>query len=141
MAQFHSLHIQSINKITAQSVAITFDVPESLKTNFKFIPGQYLTLKAEINDEDIRRDYSICSSPKSETLTVAIKAVENGKFSTHANNNLKVGDTLEVSEPNGRFIFEANTAKTRTIAAFAAGSGITPVLSIAKNTFGRGSIQ
>ena len=132
MSQFHSLIIKSIDKVTDQSVAITFDVPENLKEKFSFKAGQYITLKTTINDEDIRRDYSICASEKSGNLTVAIKAVEGGTFSIYANNTLKAGDVLEVAEPNGRFTFEANDAKTRTIAAFAAGSGITPILSIAK---------
>ena len=132
MAQFHSLTISSITKVTEQSVAITFNIPDALKATFSFKSGQYITLKATINGEEIRRDYSICSSVNSGDLTVAVKAVENGTFSVYANSSLKVGDTIEVAEPNGRFIFEANEAKTRTIAAFAAGSGITPILSIAK---------
>ncbi len=132
MAQFHNLSIKSITRVTDKSVAITFDIPDNLNTNFKFKAGQYITLKTEINGEDVRRDYSICSSVNSGDLTVAVKAVENGTFSVYANNNLNSGDTLEVAEPNGRFVFEANAAKTRTVAAFAAGSGITPILSIAK---------
>ena len=132
MSHFHSLSIKSIDKVTDTAVAITFDVPENLKEKFSFIAGQYITLKTSINGEDIRRDYSICASKNSGDLTVAVKAVENGTFSVYANASLKTGDTLEVAEPNGRFTFEANAAKTRTIAAFAAGSGITPVLSIAK---------
>ncbi len=132
MSQFHTIQISSINKLTDKSVAITFDIPETLKTNFAFKAGQYITLKSTINGEDIRRDYSICSSVKESELTVAVKAVKGGIFSVYANNHLKVGDTLEVAEPNGRFIFEANEIKTRTIAAFAAGSGITPILSIIK---------
>ena len=132
MSQFHSLNIKSIEKVTAQSVAITFDIPENLKEKFSFKAGQYITLKITINGEEIRRDYSICSSKNSGDLTVAVKAVENGTFSVYANEVLKPGDSLEVAEPNGRFVFEANDAKTRTIAAFAAGSGITPILSITK---------
>ncbi|MCC1483505.1 ferredoxin--NADP reductase [Winogradskyella immobilis] len=132
MAQFHSLTISSITKVTEQSVAITFNIPDALKATFSFKSGQYITLKATINGEEIRRDYSICSSVNSGDLTVAVKAVEDGTFSVYANSSLKVGDTIEVAEPNGRFIFEANEAKTRTVAAFAAGSGITPILSIAK---------
>jgi ring-1,2-phenylacetyl-CoA epoxidase subunit PaaE len=132
MAQFHKLSIKSIEKVTDKSVAITFNIPDNLKEQFRFEAGQYITLKTTINDENIRRDYSICSSKNSGEVTVAIKAVEGGTFSVYANENLKVGDALEVAAPNGRFVFEANDAKTRTIAAFAAGSGITPVLSIAK---------
>ncbi|WP_179353388.1 ferredoxin--NADP reductase [Winogradskyella vidalii] len=132
MSQFHTLSIKSIEKVTENSVAITFDIPENLKEKFSFKAGQYITLKTTINGEDIRRDYSICASQGSGNVTVAVKAVEGGTFSIYANNQLKAGETLDVAEPNGRFVFEANEAKTRTVAAFAAGSGITPVLSIAK---------
>ncbi|WP_405574768.1 2Fe-2S iron-sulfur cluster-binding protein [Winogradskyella sp. Asnod2-B02-A] len=132
MSHFHSLTIKSVDKVTDNSVAITFDIPENIKEKFSFKAGQYITLKTTINGEDIRRDYSICASQNSGNVTVAVKTVENGTFSVYANTTLKAGDTLEVAEPNGRFVFEANAAKTRTIAAFAAGSGITPVLSIAK---------
>ncbi|WP_411893939.1 2Fe-2S iron-sulfur cluster-binding protein [Winogradskyella sp. A2] len=132
MSQFHSLEIKSVNKVTDKSVAISFKVPEDLKDIFIFEAGQYITLRTKINGEEIRRDYSICSSKGSGDLTVAVKAVEDGTFSIYANNSLKVGDVIDVATPNGRFVFEANEAKTRTIAAFAAGSGITPILSIAK---------
>lgn len=132
MAHFHELTIDSIEQVTPQSVAISFNIPEALAPNFKFEAGQYLTLKTTIDGESIRRDYSICSSKNSGALTVGIKAVEGGKFSIHANKVLKSGQTIEVAEPSGRFIFEPNANHTRTVAAFAAGSGITPILSIAK---------
>ena len=132
MAKFHKLSIQTITEITAKSVAITFNIPSDLVSNFKFKAGQYVTLKTDIKGNSVRRDYSICSSVNSGNITVAIKEVEDGLFSTYANSKLKVGDTLDVSEPNGRFVFEANSEKTRSVAAFAAGSGITPILSIAK---------
>ena len=105
---------------------------ENLKPNFVFKAGQYITLRTTINGEEIRRDYSICSSKHSGDITVAVKTVEGGTFSVYANEQLKAGDIIDVAEPNGRFVFEANEGKTRTVAAFAAGSGITPVLSIAK---------
>jgi len=132
MSQFHTLTIKSIAKVTDQSVAVSFEIPENLKENFSFKAGQYVTLKKEINGEEIRRDYSICSSKNSGDLTVAVKAVEGGTFSIYANEKLQPGDTIEVAPPNGRFVFETNKEKTRTVAAFAAGSGITPILSIAK---------
>ncbi|MFC0603391.1 FAD-binding oxidoreductase [Winogradskyella pulchriflava] len=132
MSQFHTLNIKSVEKVTNQSVAISFEIPENLKSTFSFKAGQYITLKTKINGEEIRRDYSICSSKNSGEVTIAVKAVEGGTFSVYANSQLKAGDAIEVSAPNGRFVFEANEAKTRTVAAFAAGSGITPVLSIAK---------
>jgi ring-1,2-phenylacetyl-CoA epoxidase subunit PaaE len=132
MAQFHILSIQSAEELTSQSVALSFKVPEQLSDNFKFEAGQYLTLKTKINGEEVRRDYSICSSKNSGALSVGIKAVDGGTFSVHANKLLKAGDAIEVAEPQGRFIFEPNAERTRTVAAFAAGSGITPILSIAK---------
>ncbi len=132
MAQFHTLKIKSIEKVTEHAVAISFEIPEPLKANFAFNAGQYITLKTTINGEDIRRDYSICASKNSGDLTVAVKSVDGGTFSVYANTELKEGDTIEVAEPNGRFVFEPNEAKTRTVAAFAAGSGITPILGIAK---------
>jgi len=133
MSQFHKLSIQNIHRETAKCVTLTFSVPNDLKDTFTFKAGQYITLKANINGNEVRRDYSLCSSPKSGVFKVAVKEVENGTFSKYANNDLKEGDIIEVTPPNGRFIFEADTSKTRTIAAFAAGSGITPVLSIAKS--------
>ncbi|WP_375238112.1 2Fe-2S iron-sulfur cluster-binding protein [Aurantibacter sp.] len=133
MAQFNTLNIKSINKETNKAVTLSFVVPSHLASQYTFIAGQYITLKTTVNGEEIRRDYSLCSSPKSGELKVGIKAIENGLFSNYANSNLEAGDTLEVSTPQGRFKFEPNTTKTRSIAAFAAGSGITPVLSIAKS--------
>lgn len=133
MAQFHQLTVKDIRKETDACVSISFHVPQALQSDFLFKAGQYITLKTVINGESFRRDYSICSSPKSGELRVAVKEVANGTFSKFANHSLKIGDILEVSTPNGRFIFEPNESQTRTIAAFAAGSGITPVLSIAKS--------
>ena len=132
MAQFHKLSINKIHRETSKCVTIGFSVPENLISNFSFKAGQYITLKTEINGKEIRRDYSLCSSPKSSELTVAVKTVENGTFSKYANNDLKEGDVIEVAEPQGRFVFVPEKNASRTIAAFAAGSGITPVLSIAK---------
>ena len=132
MAQFHKLSINKIHRETSKCVTISFSVPENLISNFSFKAGQYITLKTEINGKEIRRDYSLCSSPKSGELTVAVKTVENGTFSKYANNDLKEGDVIEVAEPQGRFVFVPEKNASRTIAAFAAGSGITPVLSIAK---------
>jgi len=132
MSQFHTLTISNITRQTDQCVTLSFDLPSNLKNDYKFKSGQYITLKTTISGQEVRRDYSLCSSPSSGNLTVAIKEVQNGTFSKYANNTLKEGDTLEVAEPQGRFTFTPDTSKTRTIAAFAAGSGITPVLSIAK---------
>lgn len=132
MSQFHKLRIQDIHRETEKSVTISFEVPQNLKDTFTFIAGQYLTLKTIINGKEIRRDYSICSAPKSGELKVAVKEVENGIFSKFANRILKPNDVLDVAPPQGRFTFVPDAKKQRTVVAFAAGSGITPILSIAK---------
>lgn len=132
MSGFHKLTIKNINRETADAISISFDIPDNLKNDFKFRAGQYITLKTEINGNEIRRDYSLCSSPNSGEIKVAVKEVKDGTFSAYANKNLKTGDVLEVALPKGRFTFTPNDAITKNIAAFAAGSGITPVLSIIK---------
>lgn len=132
MSQFHKLVINELQKETEDCVTISFQVPSELTETYKFKAGQYITLKTTIDGKEIRRDYSICSSPNSGILKVAVKAVKDGSFSYYANSQLKVGDIIEVAPPNGRFVFEPNESITRTIAAFAAGSGITPVMSILK---------
>lgn len=132
MSSFYKLSIKNIKRETNNAVSITFNVPDNLKDIFHYKAGQYITLKAHIADEDVRRDYSLCASPKSNTLKVAVKEVQDGTFSAYANTQLKVGQTLEVAPPKGRFIFEPNDSKTKNIAAFAAGSGITPIMSIIK---------
>ena len=132
MAQFHSLKIKSILRQTDKAVSITFEVPTDLKTEYAFTSGQYITLKTMIDTKEVRRDYSLSSSPQSESLTVTVKEIESGVFSSHANTQLKTGDTLEVGTPNGRFVYEPKTDKANTVIAFAAGSGITPIMSIAR---------
>ena len=132
MSQFHKLAVSELHKETEACVTISFEIPSELKETYKFKAGQYITLKVIIEGKELRRDYSICSSPNSGNLKVAVKAVSDGNFSQFANSKLKVGDLLEVAAPNGRFVFEPNASLSRTIAAFAAGSGITPVMSIAK---------
>lgn len=132
MSQFHKLSIKNIHRETPQCVTISFSIPEALKDAFSFIAGQYITLKSTINGQEVRRDYSMCSSPKSGEVKVAIKKVKDGTFSAYANSTLKVGDTLDVAPPKGRFNFKANDKVTKNIALFAAGSGITPILSIIK---------
>ncbi len=133
MSKFHTLVINHLHRETEACITIGFEVPAELKDTYEFKAGQYITLKTHIDSQEVRRDYSICSSPNSGLLKIAVKAVANGHFSSFANSNLKVGDTIEVAPPNGRFVFEPNGANERTIAAFAAGSGITPVMSILKS--------
>ena len=131
MATFHKLKIASISRETSKAVKVSFDVPEHLKADFSFKAGQYITLKTEINNETVRRDYSLCTNPESRTIAVAIKEVEGGTFSVFANKSITSGDEIEVSTPNGRFIYNPNTS-SETIFGIAAGSGITPVMGIAK---------
>jgi ring-1,2-phenylacetyl-CoA epoxidase subunit PaaE len=132
MSGFHKLSVKTITRETDASISISFNVPENLKEEFSFKAGQYITLKTEIDGSEVRRDYSLCASPKSGALKVAVKEVKDGTFSAYANNKLKVGDSLDVAPPRGRFIFEPNDKKTKNIALFAAGSGITPIMSIIK---------
>lgn len=132
MSQFHTLTIKEVKRETEKAVTISFEVPENLKEAFNFQAGQYITLKTQIDGNEVRRDYSLCVPPKNNELKVAVKEVEDGTFSSYANNELKAGDSLDVASPKGRFIFEPNDKKTKNIALFAAGSGITPILSIVK---------
>lgn len=132
MSSFHNLSVKNINRETDKAISISFNIPENLKETFVFQAGQYITLKTEIDGNEVRRDYSLCVSPKSGELKIAVKEVKDGTFSAFANTTLKVGDHLAVAPPKGRFIFEPNDSKTKNIALFAAGSGITPILSIAK---------
>ncbi|RDY59848.1 ferredoxin--NADP reductase [Flagellimonas nanhaiensis] len=131
MSEFHALKISAVDSLTPNAVALTFEIPENLKETFSFVPGQYITLKHTINGEEVRRAYSISSAPSSEKLTVGIKKMPNGTFSVFANEQLQTGDTLEVMLPEGRFVFN-NDSTPKNIAAFAAGSGITPIMSIAQ---------
>ena len=131
MADFYPLTIQQIKALTPSSVAITFSIPKELKQTFAFAPGQYITIKKEVKGKELRRAYSISSSPKRDYITIGVKRVEKGGFSDFANTKLKVGDILEVMPPEGRFIFQRSDTQ-KNIAAFAAGSGITPIMSIIK---------
>ncbi|WP_237274320.1 ferredoxin--NADP reductase [Tenacibaculum ovolyticum] len=130
MSTFHKLNIEKIIKETADAVSILFTVPAELKKVYTFIAGQYITIKTTINDKEIRRAYSICASPNSNQIKVAVKAVEKGVFSTYATTKLQENTVLEVSEPEGKFVLEP--LENKNYIAFAAGSGITPVLSMIK---------
>ncbi len=130
MSTFHKLSIKNYIQETANAVSLIFDIPEHLKDNFSFKAGQYVTLKTTIEAKEIRRSYSICSSPNSGELKIAIKRVENGVFSTYAISHLKTGDVIEVHEPEGKFILEPT--RSTNYLGIVAGSGITPVLSMIK---------
>ena len=130
MADFHALNVKAIKKLTPSSVAVTFKIPKNLAQDFAFTAGQYITIKKEIKGKELRRAYSISSAPTATDITIGIKKVDRGGFSDYANTKLQVGDVLEVMPPEGRFTFKLSNVKN--IAAFAAGSGITPIMSIAK---------
>ena len=132
MAKFHNIKIADIYKTTKDCSVITFDIPDELKSEFQYKPGQHLTLKATINDQDVRRSYSLCSSPIENKWKVAVKKINGGLFSTFVNENLKKDDVLEIMPPSGKFNVEIDTLKAKNYIAFAAGSGITPILSIIK---------
>lgn len=132
MSSFYKLNIKEVKRETKDAVSVAFNVPLELKPNYNFIAGQYINLKLTLDGNEIRRAYSICSSPESGELRIAIKAVENGTFSKFSNTQLKAGDVIEVGTPEGKFIFEPDPEKIKNYAAFVAGSGITPVIAIIK---------
>lgn len=133
-ARFHELKVASIERQTPEAVAVAFEIPDGLKDAFAFRPGQYLTLAADIDGQEARRSYSICSAPGDETLRVGVKRVADGRFSSFVNETLSVGDTIRVMPPEGRFTSLAGERHDYVL--IAAGSGITPMLSIAKTVLG-----
>lgn len=141
MNRFYELTISKITQLTTSSVMITFEVPELLKKVFHFEAGEYLTLQQTIGGEKVRRAYSICSGVNERELSVSVKRVPNGVFSTYATTQLKAGDVLEVMPPKGSFIFFYDIFGNRDIMLFSAGSGVTPMMSIAKTALSRTNIK
>jgi len=133
MSRFNLLTVKEVRRETPNAVSIVFDIPTNLKEEYLFKAGQYLNIKYQHEGKEIRRAYSICSTPTSGEVRIAVKKVEHGVFSTYANEVLKAGDQLEVDTPEGRFTLEPNATTANNYAAFAAGSGITPVMSILKS--------
>lgn len=135
MAKFHRLKVADIKQETPDCVSIAFDVPELLKGDYAYTQGQYLTLKMTVGGEEIRRSYSICSSPLVDSdLRIAVKKIEGGKASTLLCDTTKVGDEFEVMTPDGKFYTQLDASQQKQYVAFAAGSGITPIMSILKTT-------
>ncbi len=132
MAKFHSIKVADIYKETKDCSVISFDISDNLKEEFKYKQGQHLTLKSIIDGNEIRRSYSLCSSPIENKWKVAVKKINGGLFSTFVNEKLKKGDFIDVMIPSGIFNTEVNPNKSKNYIAFAAGSGITPILSIIK---------
>lgn len=132
MAEFHNLKVVDIYKETEDTSVVTFEIPTELHDAFMFRQGQHLTLKADIDGEDVRRSYSLCSSPIENQWKVAVKLIPGGKFSTFINDILKTGDRLDVMTPSGTFGVSVKPEAQKNYLFFAAGSGITPVLSMIK---------
>ncbi|CAN7725032.1 1,2-phenylacetyl-CoA epoxidase subunit PaaE [Duganella sp. LjRoot269] len=134
MSKFHPLTVSQVRNETRDTIAVTFAVPPELRDSFAYQQGQHLTLRAQIGDEDVRRSYSICSAVQDGALRVAIKRTQGGLFSSWANDTIKPGITLEVMPPMGHFNVSLDATNRKHYLAFAAGSGITPILSIIKTT-------
>ncbi len=132
MTDFHNILVVDIYKETEDTSVITFDIPQDLQEEFKFQQGQHLTLKATINGEDVRRSYSLCSAPQDGKWQVAVKQIPGGKFSTYINQQLQSGDSIYVMAPSGKFGVAISPQSSKNYVFFAAGSGITPVLSMLK---------
>jgi len=135
--RFHRLVVSDVRRETTEAVSIAFEVPPYLAPAFSFDPGQYLTLKAVVAGEEVRRSYSICSGVDDGELRVAVKEVESGLFSSFANKTLKAGDELDVMTPVGRFTAPIGAATGKRYLMVAAGSGITPILSIIRTVLSR----
>ena len=132
MSRLNTLIVGAVERLTSQSVVISLDVDNDLSPSYAYLPGQYISLELEINGNTVRRSYSICSSPNSGLLQVGIKEVPNGIFSTYVNRKIKKGDQIKGGTPEGRFIFDSKNNSIPSM-AIAAGSGITPIMSIIRS--------
>ena len=132
MPKFFPLEVKSVDKATEDCTVVSFEVPEQFQKNFQFLPGQHLTLKKMIGKEDVRRSYSLCSSPLENQWKVAVKQIPDGLFSTYINHELQAGDKIEVMPPSGLFGVKPDEKAKKHYVFFAAGSGITPILSMIK---------
>jgi ring-1,2-phenylacetyl-CoA epoxidase subunit PaaE len=134
MSKFHPLTIARVERETRDAVTITFAVPDALSTHYRYAPGQHLTLRRDVRGDDVRRSYSICSAVQDGALRIAVKKAPGGAFSTWANDSLQVGDTIDVMPPLGHFGLPVDPDAAHHYLGVAAGSGITPLLSIIKTT-------
>lgn len=126
---FHSLRVEDVTSLTDEAVAVTFEIPAELEQEFRYLPGQHVTVRADIDGDDVRRSYSICANANAGTVRVGVKQIPDGVFSSWATTALAVGDRLDVMAPVGEFTIDPAPERSRHYAAIAAGSGITPVLS------------
>jgi ring-1,2-phenylacetyl-CoA epoxidase subunit PaaE len=131
--KFHALKIREIRRETADCVSVSFELPEAIQEAYRYEAGQHLTLRKDFAGEEVRRSYSICTAPSENDLRVAVKELAGGRFSTYVNRRLRVGDVLDVMTPSGKFYHPpVSLDAVRHVVAFAAGSGITPIISILK---------
>jgi ring-1,2-phenylacetyl-CoA epoxidase subunit PaaE len=135
--RFHRLAVDDLRRESSDAVSLTFAIPRELEGDYSFAPGQYLTLRTTMDGEEVRRSYSICSGPDDGELRIAVKKVDGGAFSSWAADELKAGDQLDVMTPTGRFGIAPAPDEARAYVGFAAGSGITPILSIVKGVLAR----
>jgi ring-1,2-phenylacetyl-CoA epoxidase subunit PaaE len=135
--RFHRLAVKDLRRETRDAVSLTFAVPDQLKDDYRFSPGQYLTLRTTMDGEEVRRSYSICSGPDDGEMRIAVKKVDGGAFSSWAADELKSGDEIDVMTPTGRFGVTPAPETARIHVGFAAGSGITPILSIVRGVLSR----
>lgn len=131
---FHKITVKDIRKETPDCISVSFDIPRDLQEEFSFVQGQNITIRKNIDGDELRRNYSLCTSPADGDFRIAIKQMEGGKFSTWANSKLKAGDVLELLPPTGKFNTALHPEAKKRYLAFAAGSGITPIMSIIKTT-------
>lgn len=130
--EFYPLKVKDIRRETPECVSIAFEIPENLSEIFTFTQGQYITIRKEFNGTEVRRSYSLCTSPLEHDFRVAVKKMFDGVFSSYANKDLKVGDVLEVMPPMGKFFTHMHPGQNKNYVGFAAGSGITPIMSLMK---------
>src|SRR3979411_2797023 len=135
--RFHRLAVSDLRRESADAVSLTFAIPQALADDYSFAPGQYLTLRTTMDGEEVRRSYSICSGPDDGELRIAVKKVDGGAFSNWAADELKAGDQLRVMKPPGPLGRAPAPDEARVYVGFAAGSGITPILSIVKGVLAR----
>lgn len=133
MSKFHTVKVAEIKQETPDCVSVLFDIPDTLKDEFSYTAGQHVIVRKQINGEDVRRTYSLCSAPASGLFRIAVRQVDGGQFSTYINHDLKSGDVLDISTPIGEFTLKTDPSKTANYVGFAAGSGITPIISMIKD--------
>src|SRR5207253_3080333 len=131
---FHPLKVAEIVPETAEANSIRFEIPPHLRDDFAFKAGQHLTLRATLNGEEVRRNYSLCTAPDEQDWMVTVKRIGGGLFSNWVGDQLKAGEMVDVMPPHGSFTTEFNVSNSRHLVGIAGGSGITPVMSLIKTT-------